>query len=56
MCIHCLAFEVSESDLHNIKEEFNLSPEDFVEIEQKEFKSIIIDDPNGYCLEFYADK
>jgi catechol-2,3-dioxygenase len=52
ICIHTLAFEVDRDEFEKIKDEFR-DDEDMVEIEHERFRSVITEDPNGYCIELY---
>jgi|APSaa5957512622_1039677.scaffolds.fasta_scaffold165137_2 catechol-2,3-dioxygenase len=51
LCIHTIAFEVDKETLENAKSLF----EGITVISQAEFVSVIINDPNGYCIELYVD-
>lgn len=55
LCIHTIGFEVSEADLLKIRAEF---PEDkgIVKIDHPNFKSYIVEDVDGHCIELYCDK
>ena len=55
-CIHTLAFEIPESELHKLHEEFEREDDGIVDIDQEEFQSIITQDPDGYCVELYYNK
>lgn len=52
ICIHTLAFEIDKEDFEKICTEFE-EDQDKVIIDHARFQSIIIQDPNGYCIELY---
>ncbi len=54
-CIHTLGFEVSEAEFQAAKVAF-MEETDRVEIDQPEFCSIIVSDPDGYCVEVFYNK
>jgi catechol-2,3-dioxygenase len=55
ICIRLFAFEVTQHDLDNAKEEF---PEeaDLTWIDHPRYRSCIIEDPDGHSIELYVDK
>ena len=55
LCIHALAFEIDKTDYEKAKGTF-ASGEGYTEIGHPHFQSIIVNDPNGYCIELYFDK
>jgi catechol-2,3-dioxygenase len=55
-CIHTLAFEIPEAEFHKLHREFEEEDDDIVDTDQKEFRSIITSDPDGYCVELYYNK
>ena len=55
LCIHTLAFEVSDDDLDRVPNEFD-QDDDVVKIEHPRFRSHIVEDPDGYCIELYVEK
>ena len=55
LCIHTLAFELDKADYETAKGAF-ASGEGYTEIKHPHFQSIIVNDPNGYCIELYFDK
>ena len=55
ICIRLIGFEVSEADLARVKAEFR-EDDDIVEIDHPRYKSCIIEDPDGHCIELYVDK
>ena len=55
-CIHTLAFEVPESEYEKLHREFEKEDPDIVDIDHKAFRSIIVSDPDGYCVELYYNK
>ncbi len=55
LCIHTIGFEVASDVLDKIGSEFP-DQSDIVWIDQKEFRSAIVEDPNGYCIELFANK
>ena len=55
-CIHILGFELSEHDFPKAVEHFRKEDSDLIEIDQAEFRSIIVSDPDGYCVELYYNK
>ena len=54
-CIHTLGFEVSVVEFLAVKAEF-MEDADRIEIDQPEFASIIVSDPDGYCIEVFYNK
>ncbi|OPZ85910.1 MAG: hypothetical protein BWY76_01200 [bacterium ADurb.Bin429] len=50
-----LGFEVSEAEFQAAKVAF-MEETDRVEIDQPEFCSIIVSDPDGYCVEVFYNK
>ena len=50
--IHTIAFEVDSVTLERAK---TLFP-GITEISQSQFTSVILNDPNGYCIELYTDR
>jgi catechol-2,3-dioxygenase len=54
-CIHTLGFDVTETEFHTAKAEF-AGEDEIVEIDQPEFASIIVSDPDGYCVELAYNK
>lgn len=55
LCIHTLAFEIDKTEYEKAKGTF-ASGEEYTEIEHPNFQSIIVNDPNGYCIELYFGK
>ncbi|HOS43871.1 MAG TPA: VOC family protein [Armatimonadota bacterium] len=54
-CIHTLGFEVSAAEFQAVKAEF-AEDADHVEIDQPEFSSLIVSDPDGYCVEVFYNQ
>jgi catechol-2,3-dioxygenase len=52
-CIHTFGFEVSEEDLQEARKAF---AGEHVAFEQDTFKSIVVNDPDGYCVELFVDR
>ncbi len=55
-CLHTLAFEIPESEFHKVHAEFEKEDDEIVDIDQKEFRSIITEDPDGHCIELFCNK
>ena len=55
-CIHTLGFEVLEEEFPMARERFIKEDPELVDIDQEEFRSIIVSDPDGYCIELYYNK
>ena len=55
MCIHTLAFEVTDDELDRVPNEFDQDDE-IVKIGHPKFRSHIVEDPDGYCIELYVEK
>ena len=55
LCIHTIGFEVEAEALDRIDSEF-ADQSDIVWMDHDRFRSAIIEDPNGYCVELFANK
>jgi catechol-2,3-dioxygenase len=55
ICIRLIGFEVSEDDLAQVQSQF---PEcdDIVEMDEPQFKSCIIEDPDGHSIELFVNR
>lgn len=55
VCVRLFAFEITEEDIARVKDEFP-EDKDIVEIDRPKYKSYIIEDLDGHCIELYVDK
>ena len=55
ICIRLFAFEVTQQDLERAEEEFPKEA-DLVRIDHPQYRSYIIEDPDGHSIELYVDK
>ena len=55
VCVRMFAFEIAEEELTRVKDEFP-EDKDIVEIDHPKYKSYIIEDFDGHCIELYVDK
>jgi len=55
LCIRLISFEVSETDLSRVGEEFP-EDDDIDWIDHPKYRSCVIDDPDGHAIELYVWK
>ena len=56
ICVRLFAFRVSEEDLIRIHEEFSDDPDIIIMDDHPKYRSRIIEDPDGHCIELYTEK
>ena len=56
VCVRLIAFEVEASDLARVEAEFPEDDDIVVLDDHPKYRSRIIEDPDGHCIELYAAK
>ncbi len=56
VCIPLLAFEVESGELDRVEDVFSDDPDIVVLDDHPQYRSRIIEDPDGHAIEFYATK
>ena len=54
ICVRLIAFEVAEADLSRVEAEFPEDKDIVVLDDHPRYRSRIIEDPDGHCIELYA--
>jgi len=56
VCVRLIAFEVAEADLTRVAAEFPEDKDIVVMDDHPKYRSRIIEDPDGHCIELYAPR